>query len=276
MDNKCCICEQVDKTKGYTVHMGYTLKICQRCSLVFLSKIPDSLDKFIDDSQDESASSQDLEFWSVPSLYDRHHSIFNHFFEQRYQRMLLYNIPKGAYLDVGSGYGFWVNFLKEKKHQCFGIDVSPSAVAYCNERYGKCADIVSFEKYRTDQKFAVIFMFDVLEHFVRPDLMLKKAYELLLPGGIVYIQVPNVLGLKIPYGHSLGLPYHVWQFNFRSLRLALSKANFKKNMRSWTGIQGVIGEYEKGGPSKFRKISWRVANSLKIGNRIQMIGQKKH
>lgn len=273
--NRCCICQKRDKTKDYKVHKGHSLSVCRRCSLVFLSNIPGDLDEFVEAVQSKGSHSKDLEYWSVPDFYEQYSFVFEHFFEQRYERMLLYSLPKGDFLDVGSGFGFWLDFLKKKGHNCFGVDLSAPAINYSKQQNDKFVELTSFEEFQTDKKFAAVFMFDVLEHFERPDLMLNKAHDLLLPGGIIYIQVPNVLGIKIPYGHSLGLPYHLWQFNFKSLKLLFDKSNFSHNLRSWTGIQGVVGAYSRGGPSFLTKISWRAANLFRIGNRIQMIGQKK-
>ena len=115
-------------------------------------------------------------------------------------------------------------------------------------------------------------MFDVLEHFESPDEMLKKAYDMLNPGGHLYVQVPNVLGAKLPYGHGLGLPYHLWQFDPQSLKRLLSKRY--EVLAHWTGVQGVIGEYEKGGPSLYKRIIWQLAKVTGRGNRLQMIAKR--
>lgn len=267
---KCCICQDNKESVAFGVFEGHQHRRCRRCDLVYLENLPEGLEHFIDDSKKQDK----VEYWSFPHLYQKHQTVFDSFFEQRYQRMLKSNLSKGPILDVGVGYGFWAQYLKNNGLEVEGIDFSQEVVDYCRNQLQLNAKCESFEDYQTDKKFSAICMFDVLEHFERPELMLEKAYELLEEGGLIYIQVPNVLGLKIPYKHGLGLPYHLWQFNPKSLKLLLERGHLFKMSEYWTGIQGVIGVYEKGGPSFMTGLKWKLANTLKIGNRVQMIGRK--
>ncbi len=269
MSNSCCICHQKDRTQKFKTIDGHHLNRCDRCSLVFLNESTAELTEFIDDSK-----KQQVEFWSFPNYYKKYRPIFDSFFQQRLERLKQYNIPKGRFLDVGIGYGFWAKYLEQAGHEVIGLDFSAEVVQYAREELNLDAQHLDFESFETEEKFAAIFMFDVLEHFKTPDLMLQKARSMLMEGGIIYLQVPNVLGIKYPYGHSLGLPYHIWQFNPKSLKLLLHKTQLAHKVKYWTGIQGVIGVYERGGPSLLTSLIWRLANLLKIGNRVQIIGQK--
>lgn len=103
--------------------------------------------------------------------------------------------------------------------------------------------------------------------------VLRKCYDLLIPGGLLYIQVPNVVGFKIPYGDSLGLPHHLWQFDNRTLQQMIANTGFK-SVGFWTGVQGVIKYYQQGGPSLLRQLLWNFARWSKRGNRLQLLVKK--
>lgn len=243
---------------------------CVECDLVYLSEANFDVEDFIKDSQQSSEAK--VEFWSVPHLYDKHKNVFDFFFQQRLDRIKAHNLPLQSALDVGIGYGFWANYLKERNQriEVEGIDIEHSAITYCLDKYDLNAKLISFESFHSDKKFDAIFMFDVLEHFKNPKEMLEKAKSMLTPEGFIYIQVPNVLGLKVPYGHGLGLPYHLWQFDHRNIRKLFNKVDLEV-LNYWTGNQGIIGHYEKGGPSLLIRTMWKIGNFFKRGNRLQVI-----
>ena len=270
-ENFCCICEDKSFEKPYKVIHDFELIGCTKCKVIFLKHYQDNQSNFLNDAS--SSKNSDVEYWSVPELYKKHQKVFNQFFLQRLNRIKKYQ--KNSYsnvLDVGAGYGFWSNFLIKNDYNVTSIEPHKQACDYANNTYDINCQNLFFEETDFNQSFDQIFMFDVLEHFINPKQMLEKAKGLLRPGGLIYIQVPNVLGLKYPLNHSLGLPHHIWQFNPKSLRNLLISAGFEP-LQYWTGIQGVIGEYENGRVTVFKKSMWTLANFLKRGNRIQFIAR---
>ena len=273
IENKCCICNTKKNSVLFKKVGEHNLLKCALCNLVYLESYPNTLFNFVKESKSKPKS--EVEFWSFPALYKKHQKVFDYFFSQRISRIVRYkklSDIKSA-LDIGIGFGFWANYLKSNNIDVYGIDVSKEVIDYCKKSNLRC-ELCSYEEYETERRFDLICMFDVLEHFVRPDLMLKKVKEQLTEGGLVYIQVPNVLGLRFPFGHSLGLPYHLWQFNPDSIRKLIEASGFEV-LEYWSGIQGVIGHYERGGPSLFIRIMWKIANIFKRGNRIQILIRKK-
>ncbi len=259
-----CCCGD-NQSKVFRKIVPYQLLVCQSCKLVRLENIYSNPTTFLDDVKKD----QGLEYWGFPQFFKKYEFIFNYFFEERYQRILAEKPVSGEWLDIGSGYGFWQKFLENKKQKNFGLEIEAHAVEFAKN---SGVDIVheSIENFKTDKKYAVITMCDVLEHVERPDEILQKCRELLLPGGLLYIQVPNVLGFKYPYNDSLGLPHHLWQFDPKTLINLLEREKFIL-CNYWTGVQGVIRYYELGGPSLFRKSLWNLAKVLKRGNRLQVL-----
>lgn len=268
ISNQCCLCKSQLNTKPFLQEDGHSIVKCTSCSMVYLERYPKDLFNFIEDSKEGMSSG--LEFWSFPKLYDKHKTVFDGFFNQRFKRIEKYaSINRKSVLDIGIGYGFWNRFLENVGYKSYGLDVSKEAITYCQGQGLEC-EYTSYENFETDTKYSLVCMFDVLEHFADPEKMLLKTKSLMDENALLYIQVPNVIGLKIPFKHSLGLPYHLWQFDPNSLKKLLDLAGFEI-LEYWTGIQGVIGHCERGGPSILTSLVWKIANLLKRGNRIQIL-----
>jgi len=72
-----------------------------------------------------------------------------------------YVFPVENALDVGCGYGFLVNKLREEKVDAYGIDVSTAAVARSPvKKFLKVMDVKSNDS----NKFELVTCFDLLEH----------------------------------------------------------------------------------------------------------------
>jgi 2-polyprenyl-3-methyl-5-hydroxy-6-metoxy-1,4-benzoquinol methylase len=225
---------------------------------------------FLGDAADQKDGK--IEYWGYPEYFKKHATIFNHFFNERYEKIKSHTQVEGEWLDVGSGYGLWQKFLKTKNQKSFGIEIEKKAFLVAQGE-GLDIELVSIQNLKTPKKFAVITMCDVLEHVEDPFAVLEKCKDLLLPGGLLYVQVPNVIGLKYPFRDTLGLPHHLWQFNPRTLKILTNNVGLK-TVGCWTGIQGVIRYYEQGGPSIIRQALWKLARFTGRGNRLQLLVRK--
>ncbi|MCP4987309.1 MAG: class I SAM-dependent methyltransferase [Colwellia sp.] len=230
---------------------------------------------FIGDAQSEldRNSTEKVEYWSFPDLYKKHKSVFGQFFEDRLSKIMRYHHPHSSMLDIGCGYGFWLNFCRERGFDVLGIDVSETAISWARHNFQISVMNSSIESFSPERTFDVIVMCDVLEHFIEPVEQLKRLSDMLSDNGVLYIQVPNLLGFKLRNGQGYHLPYHVWQFSLRSIKNLLSKCGFEI-LDNYCGVMGVIGVYEKGGPGWIDKIRWKLSSSLKVGNRLQVVAKK--
>ena len=267
----CCICRSRKESVFYKTIDNFKLLKCNFCKIVYLEKTFIEASDFLEDAHSTNNKNK-IEYWGYPEYLKKYNFVFDYFFQERLERLTLHNPPEGIWLDIGTGYGLWQSFLKSKSIDSLGIEIDKNAFAY-TKSLGFDAINVSIENFFSDQKFAVITICDVLEHVEDPFEVLKKCHQLLLPNGLIYIQVPNVLGFKIPFGDDLGLPHHLWQFSPKPL-IKLSENTGFELLNYWTGIQGVIRYYENGGPYFYHKIFWALAKKFKIGNRLQVLLKK--
>ena len=95
-------------------------------------------------------------------------------------------------LDVGAGVGAFMQAAQAEGWQPAGLEPSPFAVRYCQEhlgldlRQGTLDEPVTFS-----QLFDVVNLNHVLEHFQYPQANLKTIKDLLRPGGILMLEVPQ-------------------------------------------------------------------------------------
>lgn len=95
------------------------------------------------------------------------------------------------YLDVGCSTGFVVEAARDRGWQAAGIDLNPSAI-----EFGRCRGLdlrtVALEDAGVaPASFDAISLFDVLEHLLAPGRTLRACIDLLAPGGILFMYVPN-------------------------------------------------------------------------------------
>lgn len=269
----CCICETDSYKTHYKWVNGYDLVRCSECGLVYLDQYESEGDFIESSKKDEKRfDKQKIEYWSFPNLYRKYQDVFDGFFQERLERIYRYSPHAHTLFDIGCGYGFFMNFCSRKGLEVEGIDLSQEAVEYVRSQFHLNATLSTLEDFTFTKSYDVMILCDVLEHLANPGDQLKRIHEHMDRHGLLFIQVPNVIGLKIPRNHGYGLPFHLWQFNVKTLTLLLKKNGFS-TINYWAGIQGVIGSYEQGGPRFKEKCEWYLARKLKIGNRLMAIAQ---
>jgi predicted TPR repeat methyltransferase len=98
----------------------------------------------------------------------------------------------GRLLDVGCGSGGVGRTLRERVDVLAGIEVEPEAAAAAREVYdhvltGKVEDVAG----ELDGPFDTILAYDLLEHLVAPDEVLRLLQTVAAPGALLHVSVPN-------------------------------------------------------------------------------------
>jgi SAM-dependent methyltransferase len=254
----------------YRVIDGFRLLRCSRCSLVYLDDKVDPA-KFINDAKESyQCENKQIEYWSFPEMYNKYSFVFDKFFHERLSRCLKYNKHIKAMFDIGAGYGFWMAYCYKRGIEVKGIEISEEAVKYGRDNLGLNIEKSSLIDFPFDKQYDLYNLCDVLEHLENPNKNLQVIYNVIKPKSLLYIQVPDVLGVRIPLKHNLGLPHHLWQFNFKTLKMLLEKNGFKI-LKRWHGVQGVIGCYERNEVNLFQRFKWQFAKIFNIGNRLTVL-----
>lgn len=147
----------------------------------------------------------------------------------------LYHSGISNILEIGSSLGYTLEAAKKRSINPLGIDISDYAIDYCNN-IGLNAKKASFDELKeTGQKYDLLFMQHVLEHFEDPFRVLKDSYDLLNEQGIIVILVPNSKynrAVKFNAKHrfyglkGVGSEHFVY-FNYENLNLVLQTSGFE-------------------------------------------------
>jgi len=97
---------------------------------------------------------------------------------------------QGSFLELGSNIGFTANIAHQNGFDVIACEINDNCRALSLLINSEIKHVKDY--FALSENFNIITMLDVLEHFPNPEKALLKAKELLNPGGIIYIQLPNV------------------------------------------------------------------------------------
>lgn len=101
----------------------------------------------------------------------------------------------GDLLDIGCSSGLFMEYAAERGFSVKGIEPSRYAVDIAQS----CNLDVTMGYFKkelfTEESFSIITLWDVLEHCEDPKEIIDAAFHVLAPGGRLFIQVPNAMGL---------------------------------------------------------------------------------
>jgi SAM-dependent methyltransferase len=143
---------------------------------------------------------------------------------------------KGTLIEIGTGPGFFLETAVARGWTAIGVEPSVQAAGFAQSR-GLCvhnrtfADAVSHGLPRADAIAAT----NVLEHIPDPIATLEMARDLLRPGGVLCLTVPNDFSplqcaARDAKGHApwwVAPPHHLNYFDFDSLEALLVRLGFR-------------------------------------------------
>jgi SAM-dependent methyltransferase len=197
------------------------------------------------------------------------------FFDARYSAMLGliegYVPEKGRLFEVGVGAGLFLRAAARRGWTVSGIELSPTAVAFARDRLGVNVTECSAETMPLDvAPFDVVVMFDVIEHFFDPIVVLRAIRSILRPGGLLVVATPNYHALS---RHALGSQWailspfeHMYYFSEATLRRGLHNAGFTdvqyaRRFPGW-GVFETMNARHTHAPASLRAALYRSAIAM--------------
>ncbi|MDZ4677667.1 MAG: class I SAM-dependent methyltransferase [Oligoflexia bacterium] len=142
-----------------------------------------------------------------------------------------YNVGSELLIEVGSGFGFFCEKMKELNvfKKIIGIEPTPHLAQICREQ-----GIEVIESVIEDIKFYsaadVVVSFEVIEHLFEPKAFLENCYNILKPNGFIVLTCPNINGFETQMlgRFSDSVDYeHLNYFLPESLSLLVSRVGFE-------------------------------------------------
>ncbi len=171
----CIICKKKTYRK-WAKKDGFVARQCQNCKMISINPRP---------TEDE-----------LPSFYQGYNKKRKSNQVLTKQRKQVYKIDrdwilkfvnKGKVLDVGCSEGQFLSHFDKKKWDRYGVEVENEPARIAKEKYGIPVKVGNIVNQSFNQKFELIILRGVIEHFSEPVKVLKKCTELLKPGGYLFI-----------------------------------------------------------------------------------------
>jgi SAM-dependent methyltransferase len=185
------------------------------------------------------------------------------------------HVSPGALLDLGCWVGFLLDEARLRGWDGIGVEPSGFASAFARERLGLnvlTADL--FTDRLRERSFRAVFMGDVIEHLPDPRAALRRVGELLEPGGVAALALPDA-GSRV--ARLLGarwwsvIPTHV-QFFTRDSMLALLDAEGFRPLTVRTSPKTFTVRYYLGRIDGYRagagRAAVRIAERLRIADKL--------
>lgn len=208
--DKCRICNSLEMTpilSGLQTRLGeiYGLLQCKACAFISTHPLPSSkvLKQYYDQDYWQDSGGK------TGGLLDTFFKLRMYGILKAIRKMVS---PGSRFLDWGAGDGSLLRLLEAEGFEGVGIDFY-SVESPDQKLINSSIQKAPFQ----DGSFDAITCFHVLEHIDQPVSSIKKAMQLLKPGGIFVFEVPNIesFGFKLfkENWYPLDIPVHINHFS---------------------------------------------------------------
>ena len=241
----CCSCghESLKKVRPYRAHTRYGKAVfdgaalygCERCSLIQALPRPASsvLDAYyVSDYRRAAFTGSD-----VANLADfPKDNLFYYNRGQSVSELIAQHsrIERPRILDIGAGWGHVLHALGERFPDSTRLAIEYSDVCVEHLR-GLGIEVITQPVEEVlphlDRQFDLIVLSHVLEHLLDPRTILRLIHDVLAPGGILYVEVPNV-----PVEFLRRYPDHMWAGRFDEPHITFFTADTLRDLLGATGF----------------------------------------
>jgi len=136
-----------------------------------------------------------------PPVYDLQYNL--HFFRpgdiskawimaQKLDKVCKRHYPQGRILEAGVGNGLTLLFLKAMGYDPDGVDIYEETCDFLKNQFGLTVKPGGFEKMEGIMEYDLIYSSHVIEHCRYPHEFIRTARRLLVPGGTLYLDTPDL------------------------------------------------------------------------------------
>ena len=243
----CALCGSLERDERFR-DGPFTVMSCGNCQLVYVTPRLDD-DELIERVYDES-------YWRSPAARERgytdyrsDHELHRRTFRRRLAALAAHLPAGGRALDVGCATGAFLELLLERGFDVLGVEPSHGVRREAARRLGAERVLAGplEEAELRPASFDLITFWDVLEHLPRPLRTLKRARQLLAPGGRLVVETQDVRSLAAralgPRWQHFKHAEHLVHFDAETLTLALAEADFELVVRT----RRAAGKYVRPG-----------------------------
>jgi len=236
-ERSCPLCGSWQARKLWNTADGYRYVACEACNMVYSSPAlsDEQWSEFLKECRDvlDPINQKLVETRLSPLSLEGDEERFSEYLWRIGKHM-----KPGRVLDVGCLTGNFLGVAKRMGYECTGVEVYRDAAVAGAEFHG-IPIIPGFLGQVVEtlgrEQFDLLTMWEVLEHVNLPAAELRRAYDLLAPGGLVAVTVPNFDNLHFRVlqdrcFHGMGgpgNPGHMNMFTTGTLKEMFAKNGFK-------------------------------------------------
>lgn len=138
--------------------------------------------------------------------------------------------PGHTLLDIGAASGIFLHLAKQEGYDISGIEPSQFLVKEAQRLFGIELFQGTIAEFRSQEKFAVITLLDILEHLPEPGDFMKQIDRLIQKDGIIVIVTPDINSFAARVTGRRWWHYriaHVNFFNLQSLHYLLADHGYR-------------------------------------------------
>lgn len=138
----------------------------------------------------------------------------------------------GRLLEVGCAAGYFLEAARRQGWECTGVETSETAARFARDSYGLSVKHGPIEEAGLrDCAYDVVALLHALEHLPDPARTLREVRRVLRPGGLLYVEVPNLATpdaaiRKASRDRVLLAPFHLFAFAPATISRFLAQAGF--------------------------------------------------
>ncbi len=229
----CNLCgEQKDIRPQYRKG-NFSVVRCRACSLVYVDELPTQagLEKIYSPS-----------FFEVGEKFagaSKSPSLVNA--QQRIDELVaLPEVQLGRWLDVGCATGDFLLAAAAVVSEADGVEMSAYAAERAKTRGVSSVHTGDFlDVELEDSAFDFVSMWDYIEHVTDPVANLRRAFQILRPGGYLALTTGDIESLAARfmgrYWHLMIPPKHLYFFSPKTIEEMLTNAGFRSISITWPG-----------------------------------------
>ena len=156
----------------------------------------------------------------------------------------------GKLLDVGCGVGYFVLEAVRAHFDAEGLEFSPDAASVGRELWTlkiQTGDFLRAEY--PEASFEIVTLWQVFEHFPNPVETLRKVWQILKPGGLLVVAVPNIASIQASLftnrWYHLDVPRHLFHYSPQTLGRLIEREGYQVKAVDYVSQEhngaGVLG-----------------------------------
>lgn len=231
--NHCDLCgSPADGSRRLFKKLGLWVAQCRNCKLIYVNpRLRQSI--LLQRYSDEYFQNE-----YVP-LHGEYNEQANYNWHAPFLRELDAHAPtRGKLLDIGCAIGLFLAAARLDGWQVLGNELSPFASQYALEKFR--IDVIAGKAETLDlppRSFDAVTLWETIEHVQSPSATIRKAAELVRPGGILALSTPNIDSISYRLLKDkwwiVAPKEHIFYFSQKTLTRLLAQCGFQVK-KIWT------------------------------------------